>query len=259
MPVLERLNELAHIRYPFVEDAQMLDNTRAVTLSSGVLLDMQAVIYTRGAGTLRLQGLDVSADSSWLTAIFVYEPLAGATLLLPVLAPSSAAAWAALDYYRAEVITPDIALFPVFGKGVVDFAAASPGMSLAWAGLDIEPACICIRNNHAVSAMASSTGVMLTGNVKIHAGYNMVVAVLAPSNTMRFNAMVGEGEGMPCTPILETGNCADLVYSINGMTPDWNGDLVLQGGPGISVTGDPANNAVVISTPYKACNPGCSN
>jgi hypothetical protein len=94
--------------------------------------------------------------------------------------------------------------------------------------------------------------------VKIKPGYNMVVAVIQRANTIRLGAIVGEGEGMPCEQILPVPrNCDDLVYRINGQSPDWYSDLILEGGPGIMITPDPANNKLIIKTPFKACEPGC--
>ena len=249
---LERLNELRYIRFPFVEDV-LID-----PLTTDVLLDLQAVVYSKDMGHLSLTKLDVSADESSTIATFTYVPLAGATVVVPVTVPSSPAAWAALDYYRAEVLTSDISLYPVFGKGIVGFAAGRGGTHVDFTTLRIEPSCLCIRNKHIVSAMNSCTSILLTGDVKVMPGYNMVVSIVTSTNTLRLAAVVGEGAGMPCEQVLDTyRNCDELIYRINGQSPDWYGDLILQGGPGISVKADTVNSKITIKTPFKACEPGC--
>lgn len=250
--VLERLNELRFIRFPFVEDALISP------MGTDVLLDLQAIVYSQGVGQLYLSTLAVAADESYAVATFTYVPLIGSDILIPVTVPASAAAWTLLDYYRAEVLTADMSLYPIFGSGIVDFAVGRGGTTVSFTDLRIEPSCLCLRNRHVVTAMDSATDVLLTGDVKIMPGYNMLITVIGSSNTIRLSALVGEGAGIPCEQLLEVPrNCGDLVYRLNGQTPDWYGDLILQGGPGISIKGDAANNKLVIKTPFKACSPGC--
>lgn len=249
--ILERMNELRYVRYPFIEDA-LID-----PLTNDVLLDLHGLVYTRDIGQLRLASLEVSSDESLVTATFIYEPAAGADVTVQVSVPSSAAAWAAIDYYQAQVLTTDLALYPTFGNGIVSFAAGRGGSTITFIDLYTEPACLCIRNKHIVTSMTSSSAVALTGDVKIMPGYNFAVAVIDRSNTIRLGAIVGEGEGIPCEEILDVSrNCGDLIYRINGQSPDWYGDFMLEGGPGMMITADKANHKIIVKTAFRAC-PGC--
>ena len=250
---LERFNELRYVKYPFIEDS-LID-----PLATDVLLDLHGIIYSRDIGRLRLESLAVSVDEATVVATFSYVAVSGAGLMIPVTIPSSAEAWLTLDYYQGQVLNLDVALYPTFGSGIVAFASGRSGTTVSFTDhlLWIEPACLCIRNRHVVNSMTSSTLVTLAGDVKIMPGYNMTVSVVHRANTIKLGAQVGSGEGMPCEELLAIPrNCEDLIYKINGQTPDWYGDWLLDAGPGITVTADKANSKIIIKTPFRAC-PGC--
>jgi hypothetical protein len=257
--VLDRLNECAHISFPFVEDTILADGTGALQLEDSFLLDLQAMIYSQDAGRLGMTAVAVNPAADELLVTFTYTPLAGAVITASALVPASASAWASMDSYRAAVhIAGVVSLYPVFGPGVADAAAGRGGNTYVFASCYIEPQCICVRNRHIVTGMSSSTDVKLTGHVKVQGGYNSRISVIPSANALVIGAAIGEGLGMPCTQVLPVPrNCENLVYSINGMTPDWSGELTLQGGGGISIQGVPAHNKLVITTPYRACEPGC--
>lgn len=249
---LERLNELRYIAYPFIEDSLL------TPMQTDVLLDIHAVVYTLDVGHLYLSSLEVAADESTVTATFTYMPLSGSDIVITTTVPSSAGAWSALDYYRAEILAGDLSLYPVFGPGLVNLALGRGGQTILFTDLQFEPACLCVRNRHIVNTMNSSSLVSLTGDVKLMPGYNMTISVIPGANSIRLRGIVGSGEGIPCEEILETPrNCDELIYRVNGASPDWYGDLVVEGGPGIMVTADNANNKIIIKTPFRACSPGC--
>lgn len=255
--ILERYNENSYIRFPFVEDCSMTGSQGQDTLELGtdVLLDTRAVVLARGAGTLRLYTLEVSQDGSVFIAGFLYEPLEGQPVSVALTVPVGG--WDTMGFYSTQVFIDELSLFPVFGPGVPEFARLHRGL-WTFEDLRLEPSCLSIRNKHVVTSMTSSTDVVLRGDIKLQPGYNMAVAVSQASNAIRLTAMLGEGLGQPCEKTLDIdGNCGELVYSINGATPDWYGDFLLEAGPGISITADKVNHKIVIKTSHRACAPGC--
>lgn len=259
---LERLNWLSHVSYPFVEDSIMsgTDGSSSITLPTNALLDLQLTVYSSGSGSLSLISAEISPTENSILFTFRYTPVIGSPFDLPVSVPSSEAAWANLDYYRPNVhnVAPTWSLWPIFGSGVVLLAAGNGGKLFIFNNLIIEPTCVQLRNKHVVTSIDSPSLIKIAGDVKIKPGYNMVISELKEANTIRLSAVIGEGEGMPCAQIApDPGNCSDLIYSINGATPDWYGDFVLEGGDGVVITSDKNNHKIIISTKFQACEPGC--
>ena len=259
--IMERINEVRYTAYPFVENSLMsgvLDlDSSAVPLTNDVVLDVRAVNYAREFGRLSLDSVTFPSATSALFYIMYTDP-AGANLMATADVPCDAASWETMEIYETTLHLAGVwSLFLTFGPGVVGLASGRTGGTAAFTGLYMEPSCIRVRNRHVVNSMEGD-GAVITGAVKIMEGYNMAVSVNTGGNSIRLSPIIGEGLGMPCEQVLpDPGNCDDLIYRLNGCMPDWNGDLVLQGGPGISVAGVPASNKVVLFTPFMTCDPGC--
>jgi len=255
---LERFNELSNISFPIKENASKLgtDGNTGLILPNNFLLDLQLAIYTRGAGSLELVSIEVAVDGSNAVVSFRYTPVSGAVVNMSQILPGNIQ-----TLYQGSVHSDDLDLVTVWGPGVATVCdnVLLRGIMFLFSSTQVEPSCVFIRNNHVVKTIDSPSDVALSGDVKIMPGYSMLIGYVPGTNTIRLSAAPGEGQGIPCNPGDNTRNCEELVYRINGMSPDWTGDFILEGGPGIQIIPDLVNHKIIIKTSYKACSPGCSD
>lgn len=255
---LERINELSNIAFPLKENVSRLgtDGSTELVLPNDFLLDLQLTVYACAAGTLELSAITVAADGSSATVTFTYAPVSGSPVMLVQLIPANIT-----DTYSTSLQGLYADLFTLYGPGVATVCGdpAFQGITFLFSSTYVEPSCVFIRNNHIVRTIDSQSHIVLSGDVKIMPGYGIIVTFLPGINSIRLSAGVGEGEGVPCTSAISTRNCEELVYRINGMSPDWTGDFILEGGPGIQIIPDPDNHKIIIKTAYKACGAGCDD
>ena len=269
MEVLQRLNEAANTAWPFVEDSPLkgISGSYLDTLPNDAILDCHAVIYGYLRGKLQLVSVAVSTGPAFTaTFVFAYTPAGGSPVYLTIGSVPGSSAWDSMEVYKGSVqyiSTSDIriSLYVVFGRGVRTFCETddAEGNTFLFNTPTMEPACIRAADKHFVRSCDSPSDVKLTGDIKIMPGYNMDVAVTLSSNTVRLSAEVGAGEGQPCEQLAPPAeaDCADLVYFINGIGPDWRGAFKFMAGNGIDIVAHPESNKITFKTPYMACLPGC--
>ena len=245
----ERLNENAYLNFPFLEDQSLLTDT-GEPIPSSLLLDFSAAIFVEATESVKLASLVVDPAGAGLTAHFTIvtaDATFGKTIYVPVGVSEFVTARDVDQYVWSALAT--------FGEGVNEFCAAYPNMVFEME-LELEPSRISHTFGHAVRSVSAVGGAVLTGDVKFMEGDNFSISVIKGTDTLSLSAQKGAGAGLPCGGE-DDGNCGDLLYDVNGLSPDWYGNFKLQGGPGISITPDPANNKLVIGTNVSACKAGC--
>ena len=259
--VIERLNENSNRSYPFIEDSDMtaVSISNTIQLPANLIIDMFFVCYNHGYDSLVLKSIEIDGGGVTLTANFEYG-------LSSIAVPVSAAAAVP---YQGEVIATDFygntttLLRPVFGEGVAEMCAAYPGETFVVNDIPIEPAKTAIQNKHRVTGITAGGmpgNDRLTGVIYIEDGYNIRTHISTQTNSLRINAAIGEGLGIPCVNLFPSPtNCDQLVYFINGLHPNWYGEFRLVGGPGITIEPDPANHKLIIHTSVDHCRPKCKD
>ena len=247
----DRLNSNKYVRFPFVEDATMLDITAAFVLPDNFIADFSATIYGEPAPDCLLTGLSVTAGSVWLTFDVGGQPC---ILIVPPFIS---------DYYSTSFLSVD-----GYGDTIIRFtatvtaeleawAADNPSAAYTFTGIPVEPSCSILRNNHRVMSIAASGQARLSGDVQFREGYNMRVTVLPDFNALNLSAVLGEGAGVPCEPILTSSSsahaCDGLIYHINGLHPDWFGQFFLYGGQGVSVEPEASTHRLILKTNVAGC------
>jgi len=257
--IIERLNENAYISYPFLEDA-IMKATDGTEIPNDLLLDMKVDIPKNPANKPSIKLTEIETAAGFVILTFTITELNPAPLttpvqvILPVLP-------AGTDHYTSSFVDVDgINGIYAAGRGV-NFLVDNFPLTVLEVDIPIEPSCVTNTYNHQVSTIRGDVGDTLTGDVKVVEGYNVAVYVSPETNTLRLSAQVGGGQGMPCQiPDQEqSGDCGTSLFRINGMKPDWYGNFLLQGGPGIAVIPDPDNNKIVIKASLDACEEGCKN
>lgn len=257
--IMERLNENAYISYPFLED-EILKATDGTEIPTDLLLDLKVdlPINPENKPSIKLTGVETSVGFVTLTfTVTELYPAPSTTpvqIILPVLPVGT-------DHYTSSFVdVGGINGIYAAGRGV-NFLVDNFPLTVLETDLAIEPSCVTNTYNHQVNTISGDIGDILTGDVKVVEGYNISAYVNPSTNTLRLSAQVGGGEGMPCQipDQEESGDCGTSLFRINGMKPDWYGNFLLQGGPGIAVIPDPGGNKIVIRTSVDGCKEGCKN
>ena len=246
----ERLNENAYLSFPFEEDQVLVADT-GEELPFSFLLDFVADVYLPVITPPRLKSIAVAPGGTDLTVTVVTE-LDGETLSRQILVTAGVSEWVVA---RDLLSTHWSALF-TFGEGVNELCEKYPGQTLTF-DVGFEPSRVSLTDGHAVRTMSALGGPQLSGPVNLSEGYNTSISLIGATNTLLISAQKGAGAGIKCDDGGGSGNCGELVYDVNGLTPDWFGNLAFEGGPGISVDPQPDDNRLVISTKLKACEKGC--
>lgn len=248
----ERLNENAYLSFPLVEDQIMKADT-GEEIPTSLLLDFSADLYLPTNGAPRITSLSVDPGGTALTVTFTI-PFVSGDETRDVLVPAGVSEW----FVVTDLVSSQWSAIVTFGEGVNDLCADYAGQTLS-TSLEFEPSRVAYVDNHVVRSLSNGVDVPLVGDVKIKEGYNLSVSVAQASNKLTLSASKGGGSGVYCgnEEEEETGDCADLLYEINGLTPDWFGNFGLSGGPGITVTPVPEENKIVISTSVDGCKAGC--
>lgn len=104
----------------------------------------------------------------------------------------------------------------------------------------------------------------LHGAVYLQQGYNTRIGL--SGQRIELTSELGAGDGVPTIDILRVPQdsssqpdclCGELVYTINGVPPDSNGNFKISGGPGVALVAGENNLAVVLneSALFKRCAP----
>lgn len=246
----ERLNENAYVSFPLREDQILLADT-GEELPSSFLLDFSADIYLPAVSAPRLKSVAIAPGGGDLTVTIETE-LEGETLSRQILVPAGVVEWTTA---RDVVTTHWSALF-TFGEGVNELCAAYAGQTLTF-DLAFEPSRVAYTDKHSLRTLTALGGPQLYGDVRLRQGYNNSISLIGETRTLLISAQRGAGEGLKCGEAGSEGNCSELTYDINGLTPDWYGNMRIEGGPGIQITPQPESNKLVIKTSIKACKKGC--
>jgi hypothetical protein len=241
--------------YPFIED-QILEGG-GLTLENSTIIDFYAVVYGDFGLQVKLNQVDVAAAGATVTFRFQYGPDSDPSYA-SIIVPGSTE-----DPYEGQVriAGPDdgsvILIKAVFAEGVkiITDEPANHSMTFDF-DVPVEPALVSVNNSSRVTSVSD-----LQGDVHFADGYNVRVSLNQNSNTLKFSAARGAGQGTPCEPFhnLEPNDCEGLVFSINGQHPDWFGNFVWQGGSSIVVLADPVNNRIVLQTPIEPDRPKCKD
>lgn len=86
----------------------------------------------------------------------------------------------------------------------------------------------------AVYGRTQGTATALSGVVDVVSGYNVDAALV--DGRVRLHVSNGGGLGAYCRPVGGHQTCGGVMYSINGELPDKDGNVVIVGGAGVSVS-----------------------
>lgn len=95
----------------------------------------------------------------------------------------------------------------------------------------------------AVYGRTQGTATALSGVVDVVSGYNVDAALV--NGRVRLHVSNGGGLGAYCRPVGGHQTCGGVLYSINGELPDKDGNVVIVGGAGVSVSTGGAHEIVV--------------
>lgn len=95
----------------------------------------------------------------------------------------------------------------------------------------------------AVYGRTQGTATALSGVVDVVSGYNVDAALV--DGRVRLHVSNGGGIGAYCRPVGGHQTCGGVLYSINGELPDKDGNVVIVGGAGVSVSTGGAHEIVV--------------
>jgi len=255
-----------YIAYPFREDTNMSGVSGAGTFvfPDDVIKDLQFYSLNNDRGSLRLQTLlPVSGASRELR--FLRTIGSSAYVIALTLASGT------LDDTELEIASAGVYHMKLrLGAGVDKlFAGAHTANTYVFDEMEIEPTLLRSEKNHYVTSMSGSNLIRLTGDINIKEGYNISVGVLPARNVLRLSASKGAGQGEPCEYFFSEnccehtceddptpGNCSKYIFYINGLHPDWFGNFLLQGGPGIKVS-SPGGNIVELTSTVSQEAPEC--
>jgi len=100
----------------------------------------------------------------------------------------------------------------------------------------------------------------VAGNITLVPGYNVEVSQDTNRKRISIDARVGAGKGKPPEIQLPPSDidCADLIYFINGQSPDWLGRFFLRAGPGMKIETDPEDpNRLLLTATVDRGKPRC--
>jgi hypothetical protein len=260
MAVIQWQNHNRFRAYPFVEDANRVGVSGLDTLElpNDTLLDFFVLSYADTLGPVTLTSVEIEGSGADATFTFDYNGT-------PVAIIVSAAITAP---FQGEVLTlgplgeTAILLRPVFGEGVATITGvvANHGKTFVFDNLPIEPSLVALQDRHRVVAVSGTAApaTKLQGEVLVADGFNFR-STLSPANgTWLLNAIIGEGAGIPCEVTLPAAeDCDEFVFHLNGLHPDNLGRMRFEGGGGIQVEPDVANNKIILRTLVDPNRPGC--
>lgn len=237
---VEWLNANKYRSYPLVEDA-LLDMSGGLTLGKDVLLDFKLTSFEREACDVTLTSVGVTA--TLLTFTFTYSGSPGGTFSITV--PVNAA-----TPYTAYLLSANAyRITAIFGSGIVELGALTPGTYTLTYSPMIEPALLHFQDRHRLTSVSADTGLPLTDVVYFEEGYNCSMQFLQASGTIRISAIRGAGAGLYCDDPPEGSIvCSDVLLRINGLAADDLGSFVLGAGNGVEITPDPDNHKIIVKT-----------
>lgn len=247
----EFLNHNSQRRYPLADDATCVDDSGSFTIPNDFLLELDLPVHAgMNVDPARFFVRHVGAFETGFSVVVGYQPAAGD----PVTVATALVARQAHTRNRAYALGGVAPFDDTVGKVVIgrlDSIDEQPAgfwtFTLAAARLDPDAVRPMIRGVSALVAVnGASRSVPLVGDVELVAGSNVrLTPVVAEGVTaIRIDAVSGEGLVEEC--VCE-GDAAlgDPVRSINGVTPDANGNINLMAGECTQV--DPVVNGVRLS------------
>jgi len=158
------------------------------------------------------------------------------------------------DIGVADTITPNyLVAIPKVEHSCIVSVGGSRVESVNIANLErytVDPCCDEITPYDDTAAHEVASG--LVGDIKFHEGYNIKINLSPVSNSLTIVPSQGSGDGTPCEEVkrwpsetkpagssVYSGGeaCADLMFTVNGVSPANNGAFQLLGGSGIRVLG----------------------
>lgn len=239
---IEWLNANAYRNYPFVEDSVLVAGDLSIPPST--VLDFSLVSH----GAYAAQGLILLSvtitDTPVPACTFVFQLTSDDDVTLGFSVPVSAS-----FPYTATCTSNGLQAACVFGEGVIELAANTPGVYTftTFTPPAVEPVLLVFQDKHRLNSVAAiSVGSqIISGYLAVAEGYNCQVVADKETNTLRLSAYPGAGLGRYCGDY-DTGEptCQDVFLSINGMHADDTGNFELIGGNGVSIIAEKDSNVV---------------
>lgn len=256
----EWLNANRYRKYPFIEDQSMM-TTGGFAIPDATILDISALDYAVSPTTLELQSVDIVSGSP---GNVVFHFAWNNTLIaLPFSIPANAAFPFVMSLSLTDPSNGDYVTYitAVFGEGVLELLQQPNGTYTMTDPTIVEPALISFQPQHRVSSIQAKpidSNAIIKGDIYIDEGHNCQVTIISDSSKIRIAAVKGAGEGIDCSePDPEQIQCGNVLLRINGLVGGSNGEFMLSGTDGVSVTPDPDNNAIIISGPSLSNNTNC--
>ena len=252
---LEWLNANSYRRYPFLEDSALWVDG-AFQLALNFLLDFQLTLQrtdAQGVPQASLESIEVSPGRLALVVTFLVNGVS-----LPMIVPAVATMpYTARGIFATSEFAGNYTI--TFGTGVQDFAAnQSIGVHLLSTGTaTIDPVLLPLATGCRVDSVQAVGGSVLQGKITVQPGYNCEPT--AKGTILRFQAGTGFGAGQACQSsgpgVLSCGN-AFLWFC--GAHASQDGNVELEGGPGVQISPDPHNpNTILIKSSSALANKDC--
>lgn len=236
----QHLAQNAGRRFPLADDT--------VGMPDNVILDFRCTVFDLQAGetaSASLQG--VSDDGEW-TVVTVRAARGSARCPLTFRFPlrmvegTAYTAMAEGEFAFGEMTVTAALSDAPWGPADVPFSAATVS------GDPLKVMSVQSAEEEDRGALPVTCAV--TGDVLLEEGYNTEPYI--SGNAIKLNIYKGAGAGEYCREISGDQTCGNVMFSINGERPDVNGNVMITGSDGVSVTPRPQENAVEITLNSKA-------
>ena len=267
MRITTYTNVARYTAYPFQEDTSRTGEAPGNVTTDfplDVFTDIQFYTFIDDPESLRLQLLNpVIGSSRELIFLFTGKTM---TYSIPVQVVYGTAEGTVIEAAQPGVYTMLIQT----GSGLDKlFDSSIAADTFTFPEMYVEPSLIRSENKHYVNSVAGSNLTALTGDILFQEGYNIGISTVPSQRILRLTAAQGSGKGQACEPMYDDNccddcsdepvagsNCRNYLYRINGLHPDWYGNFILRGGPGIKIS-SPGGNIVDIESTVTQDAPEC--
>jgi hypothetical protein len=232
------LNKNSFRNFPIKENCTLRDVSDSVTIPQNLIVDL---VLATPAVDERFYVQTISHTGSSMSLVIADSsntPVASVTIAIPLTNLP----------YTSALIEPigDSTVFTgrivINNDGITSILLWPAGLSFTFdmASTEIEPGCLFpVPIDRVLSAGKFTDPEILIGNVKFKEGYNVRLERIEADNAIQISAIEGAGLGPICKDQCEgeTGTVACTpICTINGVAPDENGNLALNGVNTILIT-----------------------
>lgn len=219
-------NQNANRNYPISEEVSRLDSTGSILLPNDFIVDLSWT-YTNDLDASYFHILSVTKSSSSLTVVLGYDNVVAGTCVIDVNAFTTNSVYLIIgtgDHYDS-VGTIVIGSLGTILDVIVDVA------NFPAENTKVEATTVHQLNRGISNISVLDNDLLLTGDVTINVGNNLRIdqTTLGDVTYLKFNAVSTEGLVADCVNCDESTEAKTQIISINGITPDINGNIQILG------------------------------